>query len=126
MGWHLVKISASGPMPTSRYWLHTPREISVALTCIAASEPGTSWLRSVPIRPRMSLRRLSDFALSPRACSSMTRSSSDTTKVTPAAFTACKSMGESSDGADASALPAHEFERMAASLPIGFPGAAAT
>ena len=28
----------------------------------------------------------------------MTRSSSDTTKVTPAAFTDCRSIGESSDG----------------------------
>ncbi len=31
MGWHLVKISASGPMPTSRYCDQTPRSMSLAL-----------------------------------------------------------------------------------------------
>ena len=36
IGWHLVKISASGPMPTSRYCDQAPRAISLALSSIAS------------------------------------------------------------------------------------------
>ena len=46
----LVKISASGPMPTSRYWLHQPCLISTSLSRIASGEPGFSFARSSPIR----------------------------------------------------------------------------
>ena len=46
IGWHLVKTSASGPMPTSRYCDQTPRSISFALTPAASAEPGFSFERS--------------------------------------------------------------------------------
>src|SRR6058998_1628853 len=45
----LVKISASGPMPTSRYCDQAPRAISFALISMASGEPGFSVDRSVPI-----------------------------------------------------------------------------
>jgi len=41
IGWALVKISASGPIPTSRYCDHSPARISTDLASIAAGEPGT-------------------------------------------------------------------------------------
>ena len=40
MGWHLVKISASGPMPTSRYWLQAPCWISTSFRCIGFGGAG--------------------------------------------------------------------------------------
>jgi hypothetical protein len=44
----LVKISASGPMPTSRYCDHTPCAISTSLTFAASGEPGTMPARLSP------------------------------------------------------------------------------
>ena len=58
----LVKISASGPMPTSRYWLHAPWAISVSLSRIAWGEPGFSFLRSSPTSS-FTLLRISAAAL---------------------------------------------------------------
>src|SRR5271165_3859862 len=49
MGWLLVKISASGPMPTSRYCDHAPLVISKFFRCIASGEPGLRRERSSPI-----------------------------------------------------------------------------
>src|SRR5258707_13732409 len=40
IGCDLLKISASGPMPTSRYCDHAPCLINVSLTCCASGEPG--------------------------------------------------------------------------------------
>ena len=40
-GWPLVKTSASGPMPTSRYWHQRPSACSAALAEAAASLPGS-------------------------------------------------------------------------------------
>ncbi len=40
MGCALVKISASGPMPTSRYWLHAPCAISTCFSAIACGRAG--------------------------------------------------------------------------------------
>ena len=73
-GGALVKISASGPMPTSRYCDQAPCSISSSFSRIAASEPGFSPRSSPPIisatRPRMASARLG----SPLHCSSITRS----------------------------------------------------
>ena len=88
MGWLLVKTSASGPMPTSRYCDHRPASISVALTRLASSEPGTRSRRLEPMMPPTRLRISSAFFGSPAACSSITRSTIDPAKVTPQAFTA--------------------------------------
>ena len=48
----LVNTSASGPMPTSRYWLHAFCATSTSFTCCASAEPGFNWDRSVPTTPR--------------------------------------------------------------------------
>ena len=53
MGWPLVKISASGPMPTSRYWLQAPALISVSFKAAASGEPGFSLRKSSPTRSRI-------------------------------------------------------------------------
>ena len=95
MGWALVKISASGPMPTSRYCDQSPSSRRCSLTFMAAGEPG--WmLRSEPPMAA-SIRFLTPRALawSPRACSSITRSSMLFTKVTPAALSAWRSIDPS-------------------------------
>ena len=47
IGCALEKISASGPMPTSRYWLHMPCAISASLSAAASREPGRSCLKVV-------------------------------------------------------------------------------
>ena len=99
IGGHFVKISASGPMPTSRYCDQTPCPISTSLSRIASGEPGRTSCRLSPITARIDRRRPSAFAASPRACSSITRSSRLATNVTPLAFTACRSHGASSHGA---------------------------
>ena len=44
----LVNTSASGPMPTSRYWLQAFWATSTSLTCCASAEPGFNCDRSVP------------------------------------------------------------------------------
>ena len=98
IGWHLVKISASGPMPTSRYWLQAPCWISTSFRCAASGEPGFRLLRSSPTRRVISSRIAPAAFMSPRARSSMTRSSMEMAKVTPAALIAWRSMGVSSQG----------------------------
>ena len=82
----LVKTSASGPIPTSRYWLQACCEISTSFSRIASAEPGFSLERSSPTSRSTSLRIAAAEDGLPRARSSMTRSSIETTKVTPAAF----------------------------------------
>src|SRR5688572_16198327 len=104
MGGHFVKISASGPMPTSRYCDHAFCSTSVFLSAAASADPGLMRLRSPPTssstRSRMALAR----AGSPLACSSITRSRRLVTKVTPLAFTAWRSTGASSFEKSAFAL----------------------
>ena len=64
----------------------------------ASAEPGRTSCRLLPMTDRIDRRRPSAFAASPRACSSMTRSSRLATNVTPLALTACRSHGASSHG----------------------------
>src|SRR5882672_7961524 len=94
----LVKISASGPIPTSRYCDHAPCAIKTCLTRAACSEPGTMPARLSPNTVASEARIASARAASPRACSSITRSSRLATKVTPLALTGCRSQGASSQG----------------------------
>ena len=98
IGCDLVKISASGPMPTSRYCDHMPWAISTSLSRCASGEPGRTAPRSLPITATTEARTDSARLASPRACSSITRSSIDATKVTPAALIACRSHGATSQG----------------------------
>src|SRR5258708_2310167 len=49
IGGHLVKISASGPMPPSRYGDQPPRRISASFSFAASGEPGFRRAREVPI-----------------------------------------------------------------------------
>ena len=44
----MVNTSASGPMPTSRYWLHQPRSSSRALSAEASSDPGRERIERTP------------------------------------------------------------------------------
>ena len=118
MGCDLVKISASTPMPTSRYCDHTPCEIRTSFSRSASGEPGLTALRLSPITPTTALRTDSAFEASPRACSSITRSSMDATKVTPAAFTACRSQGASSQGSEGSSASCALLARTAAASAI--------
>ena len=97
IGCDLVKISASGPMPTSRYCDHAFCAISASFTRAASSEPGFTASFS-PMIVTSALRTDSALAGSPRACSSITRSSMLDTNVTPAALIACRSFGASSHG----------------------------
>ena len=62
IGGHLVKTSASLPMPTSRYCDQAPCSIRCAFRRIAASEPGTILDRSVPIRSVIMARIASRLA----------------------------------------------------------------
>ncbi len=94
----LVNTSASGPMPTSRYWLQAFWSINTCFSRIACSEPGFSLERSSPTRRTTSLRIASAEDGLPRARSSITRSSIEIAKVTPAAFSTCRSTGASRCG----------------------------
>ena len=94
----LVKTSASGPMPTSRYWLQAFWSISTCFSRIASAEPGLSLERSSPTSRTTSFLIASADAGLPRARSSITRSSIEIAKVTPAAFSTCRSTGASSHG----------------------------
>ena len=94
----LVNTSASGPMPTSRYWLQAFCSISTCFSFIASAEPGFSFEKSSPTSRTTSLRMASAEAGLPRARSSITRSSIEMAKVTPAAFSTCRSTGASSQG----------------------------
>src|SRR5262249_20182727 len=49
IGGHFVNSSASGPMPTSRYWDHIPLLTSTSLTLAASGEPGRMPRRSGPM-----------------------------------------------------------------------------
>ena len=93
IGGALVKTSASGPMPTSRYCDHMPFWMRRSFSAIACGEPGFSRPRSSPIRPVISERSAVACSGAPRARSSITRSSMLTAKVTPAALIACRSTG---------------------------------
>lgn len=63
----LVKISASGPMPTSRYCDHQPFSISLSFNACASGEPGTSLDKSSPIISCTKLRTSTAAAGLPRA-----------------------------------------------------------
>jgi hypothetical protein len=120
----LVKTSASGPMPTSRYWLQAFCSISTCFSRAASSEPGFSLERSSPTRRTTSLRIASAEAGLPRARSSITRSSIEIAKVTPAAFSTCRSTGASSHGLLGSRLSGGVLARMASRSPMRSPLAA--
>jgi hypothetical protein len=88
IGCAFVKISASGPMPTSRYCDHACCAISTSFNRAASGEPGLTAERLCPMTSTIDLRTASAFAGSPRACSSITRSSMLETNVTPLALIA--------------------------------------
>ena len=117
----LVKTSASGPMPTSRYWLQAFCSISTCFSRIASVEPGLSFDRSSPTSRTTSLRIASAEAGLPRACSSITRSSIEIAKVTPAALSTCRSIGASSQGLVRSRRSGGVLARSASSAPIRSP-----
>ena len=85
-------------MPTSRYCDHTRCAISASLSRAASGDPGRTRDRSSPMIATTALRTDSAFAGSPRACSSMTRSSMLDTNVTPAALIAARSQGARNQG----------------------------
>ena len=117
----LVNTSASGPMPTSRYWLQAFWSISTCFSLIASGEPGLSFERSSPTSRSTSLRMASADAGLPRARSSITRSSIEMAKVTPAAFSTCRSSGASSQGFALSRRSGGVLARMLSRSPIRFP-----
>ncbi len=121
MGCALVKISASGPMPTSRYCDQAPCSISTRLSSAASLLPGTSLARLPPSWRAMLARIASAFSGAPRACSSITRSSIDRGKVTPAALIACRSIGASSQGLRALRCSGGVLARMSSSAPMRWP-----
>ena len=82
----LVKTSASGPMPTSRYWLQAPGRRAPP-SGPSLRRAGLSRLSRRPPGAATSARMAAAAPASPRARSSITRSSIDTAKVTPAALT---------------------------------------
>jgi len=122
IGCPLVKTSASGPMPTSRYWLQSPSACSAALAEAAASLPGTMSRRLAPIRPAMRPRTSSAFAGSPAARSSITRSTIERAKVTPQALSACRSQGATSRAR--SAAPGSEAAARSSTVPSHSPSVA--
>jgi hypothetical protein len=72
IGGHLVKTSASGPIPTSRYCDQSPSAISTRFTSAAASDPGTRSRSLAHDRPTRA-RTASARTVAP-ARSSITRS----------------------------------------------------
>src|SRR5512132_1773211 len=114
---HLVKSSASGPMPTSRYCDHMPRSTSTSFTRAASADPGRTPARSGPMIAWISRRTPSAREGSPFARSSMTRSSRLAMNVTPLAFTAWRSHGARSHGRDRSRCPSVLLPMMASRLP---------
>ena len=122
IGWPLVKISASGPMPTSRYCDHAPCSISTRFSSAACGLPGTSVRMLPPSWACTLLRIASAFSGEPRACSSMTRSSIDSGKVTPAALMRLQVAGrEQPRLARHRAWPPGVLARMASSVPMRSP-----
>ncbi|MNV53541.1 hypothetical protein D3C71_1456950 [compost metagenome] len=93
IGGVLEKISASGPMPTSRYCDHWPRSTNSAFSLAAWSDPGRKRDRSEPIKACIRTRISSARLASPPASSSIIRSSRLMAKVTPAALMGCRSQG---------------------------------
>ena len=124
IGCALVKISASGPMPTSRYWLHAFCSIRTCFRCAASADPGFSRARSSPTSRFTSARIAAAAFRSPRARSSITRSIIDATKVTPAALIACRSIGASSQGLPWSRSSGGVLASTSSSLPMRSPVAA--
>ncbi len=119
-----MKISASGPIPTSRYCDHAPFSMSTCFSFIAASEPGFSFERSSPISSPIEARISAAAAGLPRARSSMTRSSMEMAKVTPAAFNACRSTGGNSQGIFLLRASGGVLAMIASMLPRASPSAA--
>ena len=127
IGCALVKISASSPMPTSRYCDHAPAAISAFFNSNACAEPGFSLRRSPPSCSCTFARMASAFSGAPLACSSITRSTIERANVTPAALMACRSIGASSHAAYCrSAITSGVLARMSASEPIRSPSASRT
>jgi hypothetical protein len=87
-GCALVKTSASGPIPTSRYCDQRPSSSRVFLTRSDLLEPGTRSDRLSPMIWTQRDRIASALVGYPAALSSITRSSMDFAKVTPAALIA--------------------------------------
>jgi hypothetical protein len=108
-------------MPTSRYWLQAFCSISTCFSFIASAEPGLSRERSSPTSRTTSLRIASAEAGLPRARSSITRSSIEIAKVTPAAFSTCRSSGASSQVFCLSRRSGGVLARIASRSPIGSP-----
>ena len=106
-------------MPTSRYCDHWPRATSASFNAMASAEPGRSRDRSEPIRPCRRSRIASAWPASPPASSSIRRSSRLTAKVTPAAFTGCRSQGASRRAGPPARLDASQSR----ASPSGSPGA---
>ena len=104
-------------MPTSRYCDQAFCASRTSFTRAASGEPGRTLARSSPRIAAIAWRTLCARAGSPRACSSITRSSMLATKVTPAAFTACRSQGASSQGRLASRVSGGVLDRMSSSAP---------
>ena len=112
----LVNISASGPIPTSRYCDQAPRACSTRLTSCASAEPGRMPVKSWPKIWFRSRRKASARLASPRACSSITRSSKLAMKVTPLALITCKSQGASSQGRPTSRMASSALATTSAQL----------
>ncbi len=123
MGWAFVKISASGPMPTSRYCDHAPCAMSTRFNSAACALPGTSLRISPPRLVATLVRIAAAFSGEPLACSSITRSSMDSGKVTPAALMACRSLGASSHGLRTSRVCSGVLASTSSSAPIRSPSA---
>ena len=89
----LEKISASGPMATSRYCDHMPSSMRTCFNCAASSLPGTTERMPEPTFSSSCARMALAAAASPRARSSITRSMADKAKVTPLALIHWRSIG---------------------------------
>ena len=120
IGGALVKISASGPMPTSRYCDHSPFACSSFLSSIASGEPGLRPATAPPSAASTSARAAAARSGAPRACSSITRSSSEIAKVTPAALIACRSFGARNQGFARLRFASAVLARIAAKLVKAF------
>jgi hypothetical protein len=82
-------------MATSKYCDHSPSAISADFSLAASGEPGLTLRMSAPTRSLRSARMACALSASPRQRSSITRSTAETAKVTPAALTHCRSTGAS-------------------------------
>ena len=105
-------------MPTSRYCDHARCSIRTSFSRAASGEPGRTADKLSPMTATIERRTASAFAGSPRACSSMTRSSMLDTNVTPLALIACRSQGASSHGKWTSRSRSDELASIAARSPM--------